>query len=148
VVEGLRKLSLNAITMNRRVVGSSPTWSHLRMKVGIAAGLPREYRPSVESNQGMHARLGHRRFRLKDIYGRRSSFQPSAIVCADGGFRCFYWPGIANAMLKLELTSFHPGRVVLLGGVATSDARPEKPDEALLLLALREGAIDPGIPEE
>jgi hypothetical protein len=72
-----------------------------------------------------HARLGHRRFRLKDIYARRSALQPSAIVCADGGFRCFYWPGIANAMLKLELTSFHPRRVVLLGdlhaGVAEQD---------------------------
>jgi hypothetical protein len=35
----------------------------------------------------------------------------------------------------------------ILGGVATTNARPEKTDEALLLLALREGTIDPGIPE-
>jgi hypothetical protein len=38
--------------------------------------------------------------------------------------------------------------VGILRDVATTDARPEKADEAFLLLALGEGAIDPGIPEE
>ena len=40
---------------------------------------------------------------------------PSSIVGGDLWCRLFNWPSITHAMLKLELTSFHPGRVVLLG---------------------------------